>query len=304
MGCHSRVSVIMPAFNAGKTIVSAIESVIAQTHTDWELLIVNDGSTDDTLKRVAQFNDQRIKILSQANQGVASARNTGLDLATGEFIAFLDSDDLWLPSKLEKQINIFASSGSDVGLVYTKYRGFTTDSLVTHRLGFDGVGLLNNSYYSLLVMDFIPTLTVMIRALVLRQVGRFREDLRGVEDWDFWIRIKKTYEIKKINEELALYRISPDSLSGNKISHSLEELKILNIHIVNQPDIPDSVVHMAFLFWHLKKIKYLLKGLYFKDGLKCFFDLLKLKKQSFVNYLLLSEWIVKSILYKSKSDCK
>ena len=171
MICPPKISVIMPAFNAGMTIVSAVESVIAQTFSDWELLIVNDGSTDHTLKQVAHFADQRIRVISQLNQGVASARNAGLDLAAGEFIAFLDSDDLWFPSKLEKQIKAFASFGNEVGLVYTKYRGFTDDSSDSHSLGFDGMELLSDDYYSLLVMDYIPTLTVMIRSHVLKNVG-------------------------------------------------------------------------------------------------------------------------------------
>jgi glycosyltransferase involved in cell wall biosynthesis len=294
----------MPAFNASKTIVSAVESVIAQTFSDWELLIINDGSSDDTLKQVANFDDQRIKVLSQLNKGVASARNAGLDVATGEFIAFLDSDDLWLPSKLEKQLKVFTSYGSEVGLVYTKYRGFTDNASDSHSLGFDGIELLSNDYYSLLVMDYIPTLTVMIRSNIVEHVGLFREDLRGVEDWDFWIRIKKSYELKKINEELALYRISPFSLSGNKISHAAEELKVLDAHVVNKINIPDSVVNMAFLFWHIKKIKYLLIGSQYKEAIKCFFDLLKLQKISLLNYLLLFKWITKNIFHRCTSAYK
>lgn len=283
MAKSPQVSVIMPAFNAAKTIGVAILSVLGQTFNNWELLIINDGSTDNTIDVIAQFNDSRIRPISQVNLGVAAARNAGMKQAYGEYIAFLDSDDLWLPTKLEKQVLLFSQSTKQLGMVYTKHRGFTDDPMNSFGMDVDASIGYDNDYHRLLIMDYIPTLTVMIKASLISDIGYFRENLRGTEDWDYWIRVAKSYQLERVNEELALYRISSNSLSRNKEKHAIEELKVLNLHFTAEANIPLSVYHMAKLYWSVKKIRHQLRW----GSLK---ELVMIRPVFFRNYFFIFYW--------------
>lgn len=292
MSTSPQVSVIMPAFNAEKTISAAVESVFKQTFENWELLVINDGSTDSTLDIMSQFNDERIRLITQVNQGVAAARNTGLRQANGEYIAFLDSDDLWLPTKLEKQAALLKRSGIELGLVYTKHRGFIDDPTQSFSMDVDASIGYDNDYHRLLIMDYVPTLTVMIRASLISDIGYFREDLRGTEDWDYWIRIAKYYGLERVNEELALYRISPNSLSRNKDKHAIEELKVLDMHLSADSNIPRTVCHMARAYWCVKKIRHQLQWSASKNLLLSLNELTRLRPVYFRNYYWLFKWTI------------
>lgn len=288
-----RVSIIMPAFNAERSISFSIKSVLDQSFGEWELLIINDGSTDSTLDVILEFRDSRIKIINQSNQGVAAARNSALKIAIGEYIAFLDADDLWLPSKLQKQISIFSKSQKDLGLVYSGYRGFKFSEANSFSLLTEPINIHNNDHYKLLVSNYIATLTVMIRRDIVFDVGYFREDLRGTEDWDYWIRISKLYKLKKIDQELALYRISAGSLSSNKITHANEELKVLKTHLLVEDGIPSNIIHMAYLFWSIKAMKYQLLTCRFKYFLRSLLSILMLNNFYLRNYFILLLWIIR-----------
>ncbi len=115
---NPKVTVVVPAFNVSKYIAASLRSILAQTFTDFEVIVVNDGSTDDTAKIVAAFRDPRIQLLTQKNRGLAGARNSGIRLAKGEYIAFLDSDDLWLPEKLDRHVR-HLDSKPRVGVSYS-----------------------------------------------------------------------------------------------------------------------------------------------------------------------------------------
>lgn len=292
MSARPQVSVVMPAFNAANTICAAVESVLGQTFHNWELLVINDGSTDHTLDVMEQFNDERIKLITQVNQGVAAARNTGLRQARGEYIAFLDSDDLWLPTKLEQQIAIFKRSGIELGLVYAKHRGFVKEPAQSFSMDVDASIGYDNDYHRLLIMDYVPTLTVMIRASLISEIGYFREDLRGTEDWDYWIRVAKHSNIVRVNEELALYRISPNSLSRNKDRHSIEELKVLKQHLSVGSNVPSPVAHMAFVFWYAKKIRHQLGERNLKKVLDSLYEMLRQKPAYWRNFYWLAKWTI------------
>ena len=292
MSISQQVSVIMPAFNAEKTIGASVESVLGQTFENWELLVINDGSTDRTIDIMAQFNDKRIRLITQENQGVAAARNTGLRQASGEYVAFLDADDLWLPTKLEKQVALFNRSGIQLGLVYTKHRGFIENLAQSFSMDVDASIGYDNLYHRLLIMDYVPTLTVMIRASLIAEIGYFREDLRGTEDWDYWIRIAKYYALERVNEELALYRISPNSLSRNKDKHAIEELKVLDRHLSADSNIPWTVCHMARAYWCVKKIRHQLQWRETKNLLSNLNELIKLRPVCFRNYYWLFKWTI------------
>lgn len=218
----------MPAYNAEKTIVESIESVLRQTYINWELIIVNDGSKDSTTAVVLAFNDERLRLIEQENGGVANARNNGIYNAKGEYIAFLDSDDLWVEEKLERQIGTLI--GGKYKMCYAKTWCFggnlnqTTDCFVNVALDFADRD-------KILIYDFIPILTVLIANDVLDEVGYFDETLHGVEDWDLWIRVLQKYEAIYSDEFLAKYRISSTGLSGNFEKHFMEEEKVWMKHI-------------------------------------------------------------------------
>jgi glycosyltransferase involved in cell wall biosynthesis len=222
------VSIIMPAYNAEKTIVDSIESVLRQTYINWELIVVNDGSKDSTSEVVLAINDERLRLIEQENGGVANARNNGINYAKGEYIAFLDSDDLWVEEKLEIQITTLEVGKYKMCFAKTWCFGEnlnqTTDCFVNVALDFEDRD-------KILIYDFIPILTVLIAKDVLEDVGYFDETLHGVEDWDLWIRVLQKYDAIYVDEFLAKYRISSTGLSGNFEKHFIEEEKVWMKHI-------------------------------------------------------------------------
>ena len=188
------VSVIMPAYNAEKYIADSIRSVIAQTYSDWELIVVDDGSTDTTAAVVREFvsRDSRIKYIFQENGLPGKARNTGIANSSGPLIAFLDSDDLWIETKLERQTRVLAENNVDV--VFSDafiFKGDdTTEETKTFKSPagrFLGPDLLD----SLIRLNRIAVLTVLLKRTALDRVGLFEEGkaYHGVEDYDLWLRL-------------------------------------------------------------------------------------------------------------------
>ncbi|MEM7714190.1 MAG: glycosyltransferase family A protein [Cyanobacteria bacterium P01_A01_bin.68] len=199
-----KISIIIPAYNAMSYLPETLESVFGQTFTDFEILIINDGSSDDIVEWASQITDSRVKLISQANQGVSTARNTGIRKSQGEYIAFLDADDLWEATKLEKQV-ICLDNNPTVGLVYTwtafidQFSKPTGVSIVSHAEG--------NVWEEIVVRDMISTGScTMIRAECFDKVGLFDSDLWIGEDRDMWIRIAACYLFAVIKEPLTLYR--------------------------------------------------------------------------------------------------
>ena len=222
------VSIIMPAYNAENTIVESIGSVLRQTYTNWELIVINDGSKDSTTEVVSEINDKRIRLIEQENGCVAKARNNGINNAKGEYIAFLDSDDLWLEEKLERQIRKLVDG--KYKMCYAKTWCFIDNSNQIYD-GFVNVALDFEDKDKILIYDFIPILTVLIMKNVLDEVGYFDETLRGVEDWDLWIRVLQKNEAIYLDEFLAKYRVSSTGLSGNFERHFVEEEKVWIKHM-------------------------------------------------------------------------
>ncbi|MGA7938149.1 MAG: glycosyltransferase family A protein [Kovacikia sp.] len=198
-----KVSVVIPSYNAMAYLPETVDSVITQTFTDFEVLIVNDGSSDNIVEWASQFKDPRIKLISQENQGVCVARNTGIVHAQGKYIAFLDADDLWDPTKLEKQVLCLDDSQS-VGLVHTwmvliDQHGNSTGRVMIS----DTTGKV---WKQLAEKNTIACSSVMVRRCCFEKVGMFAPILHAVEDWDMWIRIAAHYSFAVINEPLLLYR--------------------------------------------------------------------------------------------------
>jgi len=206
------VSIIMPAYNAGRYVAESIRSVLAQTHADWELLVVDDGSTDDTARIVGGLvaADARVKYVRRENGGQGAARNTGLRAARGGVIAFLDADDLWLPEKLEAQLAVMCETGAD--LVYCDGFIFSEDggpergdffAVVPGRV--EGPEMLRLLY----AYNRIATLSVILRRGALERVGPFDESrhIQNCEDYDLWLRVARAgFSFYGMPEKLMRYR--------------------------------------------------------------------------------------------------
>lgn len=204
------VSVIIPVFNRANTVGRAIASVLGQTYRDFELIVVDDASCDGTAAAIRAFRDRRIVFMShKANQGAPAARNTGLSVARGEYIAFLDSDDEWLPSKLEKQVDLFNAVSSETGLVYTgTYRVEESGRASYHRPQYRGY-----VFERLLVKNIImgSTSGAMIRSEVFRKVGWFDETLPAMQDVDYWLRVARYFAVDYVCDPLIKVHVGENS---------------------------------------------------------------------------------------------
>jgi glycosyltransferase involved in cell wall biosynthesis len=204
------VSVVVPTFNRSKLVVEAAESILAQTYRPIEIIIVDDGSSDDTAMSVDRFVEDKdqnaiIVYLRQENKGGNVARNRGIQEAHGEFVAFLDSDDLWHPDKLKNQISVF-SDRAEFGAVYCGVRHIdaeTGDVTETASRVYPSGRLLEE----MLVKDVTaPTSTYIVRKAVFDKIGGFDESLKARQDWDMWIRVASSYAIGCVPEALVDFR--------------------------------------------------------------------------------------------------
>ena len=213
----SLVSVILPTYNRARLLRRAVKSVLNQTFEDFELIIVDDGSTDNTESVIRSFNDDRIKYIRHpTRKGASAARNTGIKASRGKYIAFQDSDDEWFPEKLEKQVNAFENARSDVGVVYTGMWRIRKDNSrkyypvkeVERKEGYIHEVLIKRS------LD-IATVTAMVRRECFDKMGVFDENLLAFEDYDLWLRISKYYPFKCIDEPLVRAFFQEDSITLN-----------------------------------------------------------------------------------------
>jgi glycosyltransferase involved in cell wall biosynthesis len=227
------VSVIIPAFNCEQYIAECIDSVLVQTFQDFEIIIIDDGSTDDTVSIISEYKYNRIKLFHQNNSGSAAARNYGVTQSSGIWIAFIDADDIWLPDKLQKQLehcSNHAWSHTDLffhGSFYPKYTKAT--EFTSKHSGF----ILNN----LLVENSIGTSSVLIKKEIFEDSGGFNTDLRALQDWDLWLRIAEKYQVCYVDEPLVYYRVHKSSVSRNVRKTLPYHIKLIN-HVFSQQRIP------------------------------------------------------------------
>ena len=219
------ISVVVPVFNGEKTIKETIESVLKQTFTDFELLVINDGSQDLTVEVVEKIQDSRIQVYSYPNAGLAASRNRGIDRSTGEYIAFIDADDLWTPDKLEDQFNALKSH-PEAAVAYS-----WTDYIDEYSqfLGKGGHITVNgNIYPHLLLTDLLENgSNPLIRKQAFIEVGNFDESLSAAEDWDMLLRLAIRYHFIAVSSPQVLYRISSNSMSFNVLQQERESLKVI-----------------------------------------------------------------------------
>lgn len=213
-----KVSIILPTFNREKLITETIESILNQTYKDFELIIVDNYSEDKTEDIVKSFNDNRIKYFKNQNNGIIAVnRNFGFSKSTGDFIAFCDSDDLWFPTKLEKQLNEF-NKNPNVGLVCSSGITFNEKGTIGK---IEDTSLTNISFEKLLFHNYVINSSAIVKKNVFDNIGLLDEDpnIIAVEDYELWLRIAKKYEVIRLNEPLVKYRIHENALQNQHLSN-------------------------------------------------------------------------------------
>ncbi len=209
---HS-VSVIIPAFNAECFIRDAIESVLHQTVPAAEVIVINDGSTDRTSEILQTFGN-RITVIALAGRGAAAARNAGAAAASGTWLAFLDADDTWLPTKLERQLDVAREPG--VAMVYTDRLNIGARDPLPERQSDVQQLYAGDVFLDLLIHgNHITLSSVIIHAVTFHSIGGFAEHLKSAEDWDLWVRIAETNYISVCPEALVRYRFHPGMKSSD-----------------------------------------------------------------------------------------
>lgn len=206
------VSVIIPTYNSAQYVVEAVESVLAQTWRDFEILVVDDGSTDET-EQVMRRYEPPVRYIRQANGGVAVARNRGIRESRGRYIAFLDADDTWLPQKLEQQMNLI-NQQRDAGVCYSAFTLVDTD---LHPLGISRSQRQSSALEDLLIRGNIvgSICTVLCKRSLFDLVGGFDPALSQCADWDMYVRLAAQTKFLYLDEPLVTYRQHSTNMSHN-----------------------------------------------------------------------------------------
>ncbi|MDJ0795631.1 MAG: glycosyltransferase [Calothrix sp. MO_167.B12] len=255
MNVVPEISVIIPVYNGEKTIKETIESVLKQSFSNIEVIIINDGSTDSTLKIINSIDDIRLQVFSYPNAGSGASRNRGIEKANGNYISFIDADDLWVPDKLEAQYQALQNNPqATIAYSWTDY--------------IDELGNIIKSggrkkchgyvYQDMLVSNFLENgSNFLTHSKVFQDVGHFDESLSASEDWDMLLRLSQRYQFVCVDKPQILYRISVKSRSANLIKQELASLGLINKFFNHCESIP---------FQHLKSlsISVLYKYLFFK----------------------------------------
>jgi glycosyltransferase involved in cell wall biosynthesis len=210
------ITVVIPAYNGEKTIRETIHSLHQQTFQDFEIIVSNDGSKDRTVEVVESINDERIKVFSYENRGLPTARNRGITQARGEFITFIDADDLWTSDKLELQLAALKKH-PEAGVAYSwtcfmnvDEQGQPVSFLPAPQYSFSG-----DVYKQLLMGDFILSgSNVMIRREAIDSAGEFEPTLKSCEDWDYWLRLAARWPFVVVPKYQILYRRTPGAMSS------------------------------------------------------------------------------------------
>ena len=219
------ISVVIPVYNNETTIQETIESVLTQSFSDLELIVINDGSQDSTLKIVSSILDPRLKVFSYPNAGLAATRNRGVSHASGEYISFIDADDLWTPDKLEAQFKALqVNPQAAVAYSWTDW----IDEFGQFLRPGGHISVNGDVFATLLVRDFVESgSNPLIRAEALAEVGGFDESLPAVEDWDMWLRLAAGYEFVCVPSPQILYRVSSSSMSSNVWKMEAGSLRVI-----------------------------------------------------------------------------
>lgn len=244
-----RISVIIPVYNGERYFARTIESVLAQTYSAMEIVVVDDGSRDSSQDVVARYlNHTNVRLITQENAGVAAARNTGIRAATGDYIALLDQDDLWLPDKLACQVE-YLDKHPEIALVHSNI----------HFIGEAGERIPDPEWAwvaptygqvlpELVQWNRICTCTVLLRKSVLEQVGLFRQELAPADDWDLWLQVAARHPIGFVDAVTACYRLHQGNESRNLLKMQEAEIQVVETFVREHPDAVGDAITRAKLF--------------------------------------------------------
>lgn len=256
------VSVIIPAYNAETFIDQTLNSVLSQTYTNIEVLVVDDGSQDRTAELVASIaqRDQRVILLQQSNAGVAAARNLAIEKSNGEYIAPIDADDIWYPSKIEKQVECILQAEPCVGLVYAWSVNIDEEDLIIGKYPdqyfFYLHSLEGEVYTALVYRNFVGNASVpLIRSACLKQIGCYNYKLKehggqGCEDWELYLRIAEYYQFRIVPEFLVGYRQVTGSMSANYRSMGRSYDLIMADVQQRHPEIPNPIYQWSGSYFY------------------------------------------------------
>ncbi len=261
------VSVVVPAFNASAYIERTLSSAMRQTYTALEIIVVNDGSTDHTAKLIEQMamSDSRIRLLSTSNRGVAAARNTGIEASSGQFVAFLDADDLWHRTKIEKQVNALNRLSSRWAAVYTLHYIINEDDEII-RPGSSDVAR-GYIYARHLNVKYVGNgSALLVRRNVALAIGGFDSSyaaagIGGCEDLDFELRLAARYFIEVVPERLVGYRKYPGSMSSDHLRMGKSALEVVRRSLTANPQLPRYAIGSAidatqkYAFWEFRQAR-------------------------------------------------
>ena len=232
------VSVVIATYNMAAYLPLAVRSALEQTYQNIEIVIVDDGSTDGSLKAVEPLlDDPRVKYLFQKNKGQAAAKNQGVQQARGEYVAFLDADDIWMPDKLDQQVPLFLRSGT-IGVVYSRIAYIDESG--------KNLGIADNELFRgrvsgpLLIRNFIGFGTSIVRKECFNRLGVFDEAIRMGIDYDLWLRLSTQYEFDFVDRPLLRYRIWSGQMSNNCKSRYLSGIAIMERFLENFPKVVDK----------------------------------------------------------------
>jgi len=255
------ISIILPLYNGGEFIEKTLLSIGQQSFNNAELIVVDDGSTDNSVEIIKNISSEsscpilkNLKIFSQKNGGVASARNHGIDAAKGEWLSFIDQDDIWLPGKLEKQIEML--HGTNASFCYTAFTRFYSDGKEVPKQ--NGSSDRNKSLRSLISGQlFIPPSAVLVKKEIAEIIGGFNSDFIPSDEWDFFLRILEKYDPVYCPEILVKFRSHPTSTAKKQKRKIFEaQLKVIEQHTAIAKETgfyKELKKRKANVLWHLGK---------------------------------------------------
>ena len=262
-----QVSVVITCYNYGEFLNSSIQSVLEQTFQDFEIVVVDDGSTDNTPEIISQYTGlPNFRYIRQHNRGQANAKNRGISMARGRYLAFLDADDKWKASKLEKQMPLFSKDA--VGVVFSLFdymdaRGRQLDKTRTGEYLLPRRGMVTEYLF---LDNFVPFSTSMVRRECFRKLGVFDESLTMAIDWDLWLRLSTQYEFDYCDQSLVFYRKGHSGQMSKKTEERSRCIMLIMEKFQNQfPGmLSRNTIKKAYYY------KYCTRGYYFstRDPLK------------------------------------
>jgi glycosyltransferase involved in cell wall biosynthesis len=242
------VSVIIPAYNSAAYLADAIQSVMAQTFRDIEIIIIDDGSTDQTSRIMSAYSN-RVVYIRQANQGPSAARNRGISLSKGKYLAFLDADDLYLPDKMRLQVD-YLEAHQEIDLVYSdgvRFKISQGNEIVLPLSTTGEVDIIRAApseyIFYLMTHNIFPIHAPLVKRECIVKVHGFDETLTACEDWDLWFRIAEQYHIAFVDGQVIKYRLTPGSNSSD-IQRNYREAKKVFAKIGLSPAFQNAPMHV------------------------------------------------------------